>query len=447
MKIASLTPWQWIAALASAVLLGGLTGLFSLWTLLAVVALVSLYLFVRYPMVLLAACFACVVLGQFGRVPPGSASGTVLLLDGLAGLLCLVWFVMAIWKRWPFVISPAHLAWIAFLIVAGVLLLRNPFGLRLRDLAQDGFYLVRLIFYSSLAWSIPQLFGTQAKAERIYRWTVIAGLSITVLGFAQLFLFPDIGPLSKYGWDPHVGRLVSSFLDPNYLGGYFAIFLSLVLGRFVQEKGRFPIISVALVLIATVLTYSRSGYLAVAIVALLYGLRYSWKLVVVGVVCIVPLALSIPRVQQRVVGGFSIDKTSQDRIDSWSNALAISDKYSVLGIGYNNYQPAQESLGLIRAGSTSRSSGGSDSSLLNVVATTGYFGTALFLITVLAILKHCLDLVRAGKRNVQSSVALSLLVMAPALFVHSFFVNATFYPFILMTLSVLVGLTYVRQDS
>lgn len=405
------------------------------------------YGIVRYPKFLLLGAIALVAVGQFGRIPPGGGSGVVLLLDAILGLLSLLWLLWAIIMKRTIFRSKFHIVWLGFLAVSVVSLILSPLAISKFQLLFNGFYLLRLLFYSSLFWAVSDLVPDQKKAEKVVSCIIWTGITVIILGYIQLIIFPDIGILAKYGWDPHVGRFVSSFLDPNYLGGYLALILSLLLARSIQESKPFPWVLIFLLLIGAVLTYSRSGYLAILLVILAYGLRYSWKLMLMTALIAIPMALAIPRIRERVAGGFSVDKTARDRIDSWNKALAVTESYPITGVGYNNFRDAQESLGLLRFGDASHSGSGSDSSLLNIYATTGVAGITLFFLGAIMFLKECFRLIGSKERTPRASAALALVMASPALFIHAFFVNAWFYPFILVTVCALIGLVYSEKKS
>ena len=54
-------------------------------------------------------------------------------------------------------------------------------------------------------------------------WLVFVALALAAGGFLQLQILPDLEELAKSaGYDPHINRLVGSWLDPNFIGGYFA---------------------------------------------------------------------------------------------------------------------------------------------------------------------------------------------------------------------------------
>jgi O-antigen ligase len=437
---------MWGAGIVLAAVVGAALG----WSWLVgvlIVALILLVFVLKNPLYILCAATAAIALGQLGRIPPTATSGGVLISDILIAGLFFVWLIWMIRNRPKLSLQPAQKALVGFLVIIVVGFIFSPVHLSQGDLLVNALYALRFMLYASLLWIVPLLCKTEEQSKTIFRWVLGAGIAVMIIGFFQLMFIGDIGFLSKYGWDPHVGRLVSTFLDPNFLGGYFALMLAMLCALTLNKARPWIWLAAVAMLVAGLLTYSRSGYLAVGTVVVLFGLRYSWKLLLLAVLCIVPLGLAIPRVQSRIAGGFSVDATSQDRIQSWQDALTIGDHYPLLGVGYNNYRQAQESLGLIPPGSTSRSGAGSDSSILNVLATTGVPGLILYLSMFFLVVKDCFRILRSKEKSTAQTVALTLLIALPALFINALFVNALFYPFVAVPLFTLIGLLYVRPAS
>ncbi len=426
--LAFLASWQPFTAIGAALAIPVLWGAF------------------RSPSILLYAALGSVALGQAGRIPP-LHGGAPLLADGFLGGLFLIWLVWAVWKRISLPRTPAHLAWYGFLVVGIISLIFTPYHLNRGEFITAALYWVRLVLYSSLIWIVPSLYRQAKGLQLPYKVTLWSGVGVVGLGVLQLVLFPNIGILSRYGWDPHVGRFVSTFLDPNYLGGYFAMLISFVFALN-REKPRFWLwVFGAATIIASVLTFSRSGYLALAVTLVIIGLSYSWKLLLVAVVCILPLALSIPRIAQRIEGGFKVDATSQDRIKSWKRALAVIEVNPILGVGYNNYERAQEALNLTRPNDTSLAASGSDSSLLNVFATTGFVGFVLFFMTGFFLMRDAFRRIRTAKQAELRIAGWVILIATPALLVNAMFVNALFYPLILIVYAFFIGALYVGEPE
>jgi len=398
------------------------------------------------PVPLIALILVTIVLGEFGRIPP--LSGSILLIDILVGFLFVTWILRVILLKEKITWTSFHILWATFLGIAFIGLVATPLIISRSTLLLDSLYWVRLVLYSSLIWIIPSAIKTQEGGKKLLQWIVYAGVALAVIGFTQLVVYPDISPLAKYGWDPHVGRLVSTFLDPNFLGGFFALALATLLSLGLTKKDKLSLVFAGIFLVAAVLTYSRSGYLAVGLVVVLFGLRYSWKILLITACLVLPLSLAIPRVQQRVLGGFSVDATSKDRIQSWKNAFDIIQHFPLLGVGYDNYFQAQKELQIFAGSTQSHAVAGSDSSIFNVEAMTGLLGFGFFLASFLVLARSCIAYLKSKKiTDFHYIVASIILFGGPALLLHSFFVNSLFYPFIFFPLMLIIGLVFVGAED
>lgn len=264
------------------------------------------------------------------------------------------------------------------------------------------------------------------KKAFVYSYTVIL-----LLGFLQLIFFPNMSGFGV-GWDPHVGRMVGTWLDPNFFGAFLAIGLPAALYWLKAKNTSITkIIWVTLFLVsiaAILLTKSRSTYVA-AFVALcacsfLYlcasSLSRHWKIVVLpGVITVcIFFAFTAVLLQERATQLLFRDPTVDVRLDAYKDVWErLVEPNIFFGVGYNAYQFAAKDAGLIPDFAI-HSRAGSDSSILTLLVTTGVIGTALFFIPILlGFLKH--------KSLLYVWVTVFLLV-------HSLFVNSLLYPHLLM---------------
>src|SRR5690606_11520258 len=101
-------------------------------------------------------------------------------------------------------------------------------------------YLIRLIGYFALlpiAISILSTPKTTNKSKNLSQQSanpqeihknfqnllIFLGISsflIAITGFIQLQILPNLEGLESLGYDPHINRLVGSWLDPNFIGGF-----------------------------------------------------------------------------------------------------------------------------------------------------------------------------------------------------------------------------------
>ncbi len=284
-------------------------------------------------------------------------------------------------------------------------------------------------------------------------------VTIALLCFLQLKYFPSFFELGMHykGWDPHIGRLLSTWFDPNFVGGYISFVLGLVFALWIyfwnkKDKKWLLIMSVIAFIgvTAVYLTYSRSAYLTFMAVLGLLALLKSRKLLIAGALIVI-LAFSFsPRVQLRTMEAWDsgkalfgldtqkpIDTTAKFRIYSWGYALEIISDYPWLGIGYNRYAYELNKRGHTFLGD--HDSGGSDSSLLTIWATAGIFGLLSYLaigfMATVTVLRRTW-----GKNNFRSYVDSGILAGFGGIMIHSIFVNSLLFPLMMVYLMVGLGM-------
>lgn len=293
---------------------------------------------------------------------------------------------------------------------------------------------IRFIFY----FLISQVIANVVKKAQIVQWLkLILAISLTfvLVGFIQFLIFPNLSFLASYGWDPHQSRIVSTFLDPNFAGGLLIIPFALSISSFLYNHGRIFLLAALAIFASIILTFSRSTYLATLVVIVTIGFLKSPKILAGFLAIFIFSFLIIPQVRERISGAFSIDETSQARIESWQRAITIFKEHPFWGVGFNTYRAAQRQAGFFSYDSPEggHSGAGSDSSILLVAATTGIFGSLAYLAILAAILKKF-----AAKS--QSILGLGGVASFLGLLVHSQFVNSLFFPQIMIFLWFILGL-------
>jgi O-antigen ligase len=267
----------------------------------------------------------------------------------------------------------------------------------------------------------------------------VSSVILSILGFLQLILFPDFSFMAQYGWDPHQGRLLSTWYDPNFLGGFLGLAGVVILSRvlvFLRENKFWNnkniillsswIIGLVIVFGALMLTYSRSALLAFLIGVTVVTILVSRKTFVIVMIILSIVVMSNPRLQARIQGAIQIDVTASLRIQSWRETLDDIDRNPIWGVGYNTikYQTIVPS--------ELNSASGRDSSLLTLWLTGGIIGLGLFiLIIVNSILRAKKKLSRSGLERVWG---VSIIAGWSLILVHSMFVNSIFFPHILIFL-------------
>lgn len=297
-----------------------------------------------------------------------------------------------------------------YLLIFGLVgmtsLLINPLKLNLLQLFSSGLYLARFFLYSSLYFTNLNVFSMM-----LY-W----GGAIAALGFIQLFLYPDIRNLFYLGWDPHYGRLVSVFLDPNFTGIILSLHLMLIIKLYIEKNfiinKNILFIFGILSFLALIFTYSRSSWISfiVGLSYVLYKIK-KIKLIVPVIIILSVCVFIIPKPRgeggnlQRTASGFA-------RLENYKKSLSLIQKQPIFGYGFNT-------LRFLRVPKEipNHAASGVDNSLLFVVLTTGLVGLIIYLLLGGIIFK-------SGTELLQGSLV--------AVTVHSFFQNTLFFPAVLI---------------
>lgn len=343
----------------------------------------------------------------------------------------------------------------------GVMLVSLAFGcvyLNVRQIAVSSLYFLRFVAYSGLYFVVKDFLDTPVKRMRILNVFAWSALFTGLLGFLQLKYYSNFHKLQwdQAGWDPHIGRLTSTWLDPNFVGGYFGFIIIVLLCLLVyflhkkQWKGlTFATVIIATLLAAIMLTYSRSSYLAFFCGLIVLGIIRFRILVLITVFASVLLFSTSTRLQTRVSDAVSsfksmfsgsthvLDPTARLRLQSWEQGFSIIKANPLLGIGYNTLRFENVRQG--NAPEKSHAASGFDSSLLTIFATTGIIGFLFFMYMFVQIMLLLWKKANAGD-EFRHFFALGLFCVFASLFVHSFFVNAFFFPFIMIPLWMSVSL-------
>src|SRR5258708_13426785 len=126
------------------------------------------------------------------------------------------------------------------------------------DMLVSFLYLLRWVSFMSIFFAVIQL---DQKFKKKIIWLLFAdGLLIALIGFLQFFFYPSLSNLFYLGWDNHLYRLFSSFLDPNFFFAFFLLYLFYLAGfLFTRDKKNTRNVTIqslflVLTLIATFLT-------------------------------------------------------------------------------------------------------------------------------------------------------------------------------------------------
>lgn len=420
--------------------------------LVGVIGFLGATLVWRYPLIGLVGVLLMTTTGELVTM---SISGvTLTLLDLAAPAVFGLWLVRKVVRRESWMFDRSGLLLVGFWAVATLSLLIGSHELTNHETLTATLYLVRFITLSGLYFVARDIVTEDAHAKRRFAQALLAvGVLLAISGLILLKLIPDFttAGLAAVGWDPHIGRLTTAWLDPNFAGGGFAFLLAFVGAHFLAERKfeqKVILSGLALLfLVALLLTYSRSGLLALALAGGLLGLIRSRKLLIGGMALALIGIGASERLQSRL-GEFAqsvavigqetqrvLDPTAALRVASWQEGFRVWSEAPLLGVGFGAYGAHQQFVD-----GKSHAATGSDASLLNVGAMTGGVGVTVFLALLASIGGT------AWHRR-DDPLALGLLTGSAGLLACAIFVNALFFPPLAVYLFTTAGAISIKKHG
>ncbi|OGD62685.1 hypothetical protein A2160_03905 [Candidatus Beckwithbacteria bacterium RBG_13_42_9] len=355
--------------------------------------------------------------------------------------------IMAIWLWSYMAIGFKKINWIkihlfrpiiGFLLIGLVSLLVNFHRFSINEVLVGSLYLWRWLAYVGIYLAALTL--DKKESGKIEEYLLLAGGVGVTLGLTQYVLFPNAWPLTAGQWDPHVGRIIGTFLDPGFTGLIYVLLISLLLvkvwNKNFQAKKNYLFYGLLIVAyLALLLTYSRSCYVAFVVGLAIFSLvkRAGKFFVITLAIFLVSLTL-LPRPQGE---GTKLERESTiwSRLENYQQAWQIIKGHPVFGVGFNLYRYEQRNQGFLGAKwEISHAGAGTDNSFLFVWATTGIFGLGIYLWLWWRI-------ILLGWLNRFQNFGLVLLTSSGSVVVHSFFNNSLFYAWVMIWIWILIGLT------
>ncbi len=375
--------------------------------------------------------FIAFALGEIAKIKfPGGIS--VGLFD-FSVILLSVYYLKKIWYKTFYLKIPI----IIFILASVFSLVINILNYEQYQLFIGSLYLIRWVAYTGIYFVAASL--SPLGKEYAHKFMMISGIVILLIGYFQYFFFSNLKSLYFLGWDDHMYRMVSSYLDPNFAG---VIFVLLLIYFFVYKEKLFKnryighfVLSATFV--AVILSYSRGAMLMLAVSALTYSIiKRNFKIIlgVIGAFAVAFIILS-PR--------FYIENTNLLRTYSASQRFASMKqgifiaKENPLGVGFNTFRYAREKYGYADASlvGPSHAGAGVDNSLILILATAGVVGFVSYLYLLYKMFK-------LGFSNLKKNdMAIVLIVSLAGLIINSLFINSLIYSFIMAWMFLIAGLT------
>lgn len=387
-----------------------------------------------------------VCLGQLARVDLRNGIAFTV-TDISVGILFLFWMgrVIVGKKIHTFFDDKIIKAIFYFSIICVISLFINAHRFSLFQLGVSSLYLLRFIAYTSL-YAITASFDNNFK-RKIPLLLVLSGLFIVGSGYIQYVYYNSLQNLFYLGWDNHMYRVFSVFLDPNFVGAFFVLLVLETITLFIGIKQslfkKISIITVIIFSIASIfLTHSRSTIIMLIVSSIiLFTLLQKRRYIIITFLLVIIVIIGFS--SQFYIENINFFRTisSKARIETTNNALITIYNNPILGVGFNTYRYYQIQQGFRNGLSAvySHADAGTDSSFLFVLATTGVVGGVAYAYLWKTIFQRCFLAVRSKAKEVKIKGIITIASIV-GIFSHALFVNSLFYPFLMLWIWILVGL-------
>ncbi|HUD21123.1 MAG TPA: O-antigen ligase family protein, partial [Candidatus Saccharimonadales bacterium] len=415
--------------------------------------------------------FAAVFAGQAVRLTFGNniheAVSLLNIFLGIVNAVALIWLLARCQLRELFRLiwrSPIWKWLLLFEAWALISLILNFGSFTHHQLVVGFLYWLKLATVLHLAYLVYAYW--QEEKATFLRYFLVCSGAIILAGYVQLIFLPDFSFMTAYGWDPHMGRMLSTFFDPNYLAAFIVLVQTIILSKALEAQGKvkfFWWLFFVGAWLALYFTYSRSGWLMGFVALTAVAFQRSWRTSLVIAAIFLVVLLFPNRLSGRISEGLSFfnrttfsqgatnntslnalsgDESAADRALSLGRAWSLSKRHWLIGVGYNTYGYAAIKDGLMTGSQQGQMSGmASDSSILNIFATTGIIGLGIYLAFYASLLRISYKLWR--RRQLLGGV---IFGYALALLVGSEFNNILFYGLIMACFLVLAALMKGHAD-
>jgi len=346
-------------------------------------------------------------------------------IDIIVGLSAFTLFLNGNYKK-------INKEYFSFFIVALFALVLSLSQFTIIQIAAGSLYLVRLFAYLLFLFFVYfYACGNKKNKETLYSSLVIVSVISAIFGWVQYFWYPDLRFLSYLGWDQHLFRITGTFLDPIFIGLIIVFGFLLSFHKYRKNRKFKYILVSAFLVISLAFTYSRASYIALAIALFSYVPVKKMKLLLIALFISAAALIFLPRPEGE---GIKLERVQSIRArwDGYKETAFFYSKNPLFGVGFNNMCSLRENyFKNSQAQSKSNACAGADLGILLVLTTTGVVGLLIMLNTILLL----------SKRMKDENYKRVLLASGTALFVHSFFANSLFYPWIIGYFFILAAIT------
>lgn len=331
------------------------------------------------------------------------------ILVGVIGVLGLIWQISKKQKQ----ITPYTKQMAIFLVATFFSLLLAISSFKTKELFIAFLYLLRIAAYGTFYMALLNIVEFKKEKQLLFSSLITVGVTMSIFGWIGYFVFPDIRPLTQWGWDEHLNRIVGTFLDPSFTSIILVFTLILLTGN-LTKNWHFGKVLIWIFVFSTLLfTYSRSGFIAfLAGIATFSFLSKKPSILVYSSLLLFFGIVTLPRPEGE---GVRLERTATviSRLQNWQETLELIKEKPLFGFGFNTLRYVRNS--------PSRSAAGADNSFLFIASTTGIIGFIAFLSLLFSIFSD-------SARLHEGKFIFATLVAACT---HALFVNSLFYPWVL----------------
>ncbi|HEY8475653.1 MAG TPA: O-antigen ligase family protein [Chloroflexota bacterium] len=282
--------------------------------------------------------------------------------------------------------------------------------------------------------------GFAAALIALALYVVPRDLAIRALSALRPIGYPSGPDVLRFIAGTEVLRATGTSLDPNVLGGLLLVTTALVITQLMSPtpllRRSWLAVMVGAMLVAIVLTYSRSSWLGLASAVLLLAVvryRRTWALALAGAAVLL-LAPPGEMIIDRLTSGLlAQDKAAAMRLGEYKDAFRLISEYPIFGVGFGEAPRIDLYVAV-------------SSIYLLVAEEMGLVGLSVYLITVGTALYHGLSALPRVADNRVKDVLVGLIValggaLVAGLFDH-YFINHRF-PHMVALFWLYVGLVVV----
>lgn len=306
-------------------------------------------------------------------------------------------------------------------------------------------YLIRVICY--LFVFIPLLGIKKERLHTLKKIMLFAGLFFILLGYVQYLFYPNLRNLYYLGWDEHLYRLFSTFLDPNFAGAFIVLIILLYSYYFFELFKKASSIMKSLLILGYLfiipsifLTYSRSALVMLFVSLIIFLILIKKKAILLFFLLL--FFLGIILLPKNLGGeGVKLLRTASifARLHSYREATVIFTKNPLAGVGFDSLRFVYQRYGFVSQEQAiiSHSAAGVPNSFLFILATTGITGFSLFCYLLYLLSKKIWH-----KRKGMVMYSGYVLAAFLGVLVDGLFENSLFYAQILLWLVLSAGILF-----